>query len=82
MLFLAYLFAVLKSTIYGLSIFFTKSLTENVDVIDILALRFLLSFVVISLWTVDFETPNFFAAALTVALLSVMYLPSSTALSS
>ena len=47
MLFLAYLFAVLKSTIYGLSIFFTKSLTENVDVIDILALRFLLSFVVI-----------------------------------
>ena len=49
MLFLAYLFAVLKSTIYGLSIFFTKALTENVDVIDILALRFLLSFVVIFL---------------------------------
>ena len=47
MLFLAYLFAVLKSTIYGLSIFFTSKLTDSVDVFDILALRFLLSFVVI-----------------------------------
>lgn len=47
MIFLAYLFAVLKSTIYGLSIFFTSKLSDGVDVLDILALRFLLSFAVL-----------------------------------
>ena len=46
MLFLAYLCAILKSVIYGTTIFFTTSLNENVEVFDILALRFLLSFVV------------------------------------
>lgn len=45
--FIAYLFAILKSVIYGSTIFFTGSLTESVDVLDILALRFLMSFVVI-----------------------------------
>lgn len=38
----------LKSVIYGLSIFFTGNLIEQVDVLDILALRFLMSFV--ALW--------------------------------
>jgi drug/metabolite transporter (DMT)-like permease len=46
MLFLAYLCAILKSVIYGTTIFFTTSLNENVEVFDILALRFLLSFIV------------------------------------
>lgn len=44
--FLAYLCAVLKCVIYGSTIFFTTRLTESVDVMDILALRFLLSFAV------------------------------------
>ena len=35
-----------------------------------------------SLWTVDLDTPNFFAALLTVLLFFIMYLPNSTALSS
>ena len=39
-----YGFAVLKNVIYGSSIFFTSRLTQNVDVLDILALRFLMSF--------------------------------------
>ena len=41
--FLVILFIVLKSAIYGLSVFFTGKLTESIDVLDILALRFLLS---------------------------------------
>ena len=49
MIFLAYLFTVLKNIIYGTSIFFTDSLSENVDILDILALRFLLSFLVLYL---------------------------------
>ena len=44
--FFAYLFAVLKSTIYGSTIFFTGELSATVDVLDILALRFLMSFAV------------------------------------
>ena len=44
MSFIVYLFAVLKNIIYGSSIFFTGKLTRNVDVLDILALRFLMSF--------------------------------------
>lgn len=47
MTFLAYAFAVLKYIIYGLSIFFTGSLLESADVLDVLALRFLLSFSVL-----------------------------------
>ena len=44
---LAYIFAVLKNAIYGLSVFFTGALSDSVDVLDILALRFLLSFVIL-----------------------------------
>ncbi len=47
MLFVAYIFAFLKNAIYGLSVFFTGSLSNSVDVLDILALRFLLSFCVL-----------------------------------
>ncbi len=46
MTFLAYLFTVLKNMVYGCSVFFTSHLSTNVDVLDILALRFLMSFVV------------------------------------
>ena len=45
MTFLAYFCAVMKCVIYGSTIFFTSKLTESIDVIDLLALRFLLSFV-------------------------------------
>lgn len=48
MSFLVILFITIKSVIYGLSIFFTGNLIENVDVLDILALRFLVSF--LALW--------------------------------
>lgn len=44
--FLAYLFALLKSVIYGTTYLFTGNLTETVDVLDILALRFLLSMLI------------------------------------
>ncbi|MBR4173614.1 MAG: hypothetical protein IKR46_04495, partial [Clostridia bacterium] len=47
--FIIYGFAILKNVIYGSSIFFTSRLTENVDVLDILALRFLMSFAVLFL---------------------------------
>lgn len=47
--FLVILFVILKNIIYGLSVFFTGSLTENVDVLDVLALRFLLSFLALFL---------------------------------
>lgn len=42
----AYIFAVLKGCIYGSTVFFTGRLTENTDFLDVLALRFLLSFAV------------------------------------
>lgn len=45
--FLGYIFGLLKSVIYGCSVFFTSSLTESTDVLDILSLRFLMSFVVL-----------------------------------
>ena len=45
--FIVYLFAVLKNVIYGTSVFFTGELSSSVDVLDILALRFLMSFVVL-----------------------------------
>jgi len=44
---LAYFAAIVKSVIYGSTVFFTGKLTETVNVLDILALRFLLSFTVI-----------------------------------
>ncbi len=47
MTFLVYAFAVLKNVIYGLSVFFTGELSVSADVLDILALRFLMSFVVL-----------------------------------
>lgn len=40
---LAYLFAVLKNAVYGTTVFFTSELTASVDVLDVLALRFLMS---------------------------------------
>lgn len=43
--FLAYLFALIKSIIYGTTYLFTGNLTETVDVLDVLALRFLFSLV-------------------------------------
>ena len=46
MIVLPYFLAILKYVIYGSSVFFTSSLTESCDVLDVLALRFLLSFVV------------------------------------
>ena len=47
MLFLAYIFTIIKNVIYGTSVIFTGTLTDSVDVLDILALRFLLSCVVL-----------------------------------
>ena len=45
---LAYLFTFFKNAIYGTTNFFTKGLNANdIDAIDILALRFLLSFVIL-----------------------------------
>ncbi len=45
---LAYIFTFLKNAIYGTTNFFTKGLNENnLDAIDILALRFLFSFAVL-----------------------------------
>ncbi|MBQ4070956.1 MAG: DMT family transporter [Clostridia bacterium] len=44
---LAYIFSALKYVIYGSSIYFTSTLTATTDVLDVLSLRFLLSFAVI-----------------------------------
>ena len=45
---LAYFFTFLKNAIYGTTNFFTKGLNaNNIDAIDILALRFLLSFIIL-----------------------------------
>ena len=49
MSFLVFLCAVLKNTIYGLSVFFVGSLTDNVDVLDVLALRYIISFAALTL---------------------------------
>ena len=43
------LFMILKGIIYGLSVLFTADLTNSLDVLDVLALRFLMSFVVLFL---------------------------------
>lgn len=45
--FAAYLCAILKSFIFGSTFFFTGRLTDSADVLDVLALRFLLSFTVL-----------------------------------
>ena len=45
--FIIYGFAVFKNIIYGSSIYFTSRLTDNVDVLDVLALRFLMGFTVL-----------------------------------
>ncbi len=44
---LVYFFAFLKYVIYGMSVFFTGELSANVDFLDILALRFLMSALVL-----------------------------------
>lgn len=46
MIILSYLFAVLKNIIYGITPFFTGNLTQSTSVMDVLALRFLVSFAV------------------------------------
>ena len=46
-MFLALLFTLLKNIIYGTSVFFTGALSDSVDVLDILSLRFLMSFLVL-----------------------------------
>ncbi len=43
-MYLALLFLLLKNVIYGATVFFTGELSASVDVLDILALRFLMSF--------------------------------------
>lgn len=42
-----YVLAFLKNAIYGLSVFFVGDLTETVDFLDVLSLRYLLSFAVL-----------------------------------
>ena len=49
MSFLVFLCAVLKNAIYGLSVFFVGALTDNVDVLDVLALRYIISFAALTL---------------------------------
>lgn len=46
MIFFVYILVFLKSVIYGLSVFFTGNLVSSTDVLDVLALRFLLSWIV------------------------------------
>lgn len=46
---LAYLCLVLKCVIYGSTVLFTANLTENADVLDVLAIRFLLTFGLLTL---------------------------------
>lgn len=46
-MFLAIVFLLLKNVVYGSSVFFTSELSASVDVVDILALRFLMSFAVL-----------------------------------
>lgn len=46
---LAYIFTILKNVIYGASVFFTSSLSNSTDVLDLLSLRFLMSFTVLFL---------------------------------
>lgn len=45
--FFVYILAFLKNTIYGLSVYFVGDLTETVDFLDVLSLRYILSLVVL-----------------------------------
>ena len=45
---IVFLCAILKNARYGLSVFFVGSLTDNVDVLDVLALRYIISFAALS----------------------------------
>lgn len=47
-MFFAYFCALFKGVIYGLTVYFTAALSKSTDVLDILALRFLLSFAVMA----------------------------------
>lgn len=64
MTFIIYLFAVLKNIIYGSSVFFVSKLNASTDALDILALRFLLSFVILfilnktKILKIDFKIRN------------------------
>ncbi|MBR5536650.1 MAG: DMT family transporter [Clostridia bacterium] len=46
---LAYIFTILKNVIYGSSVYFTSTLSNSVDVLDLLSLRFLMAFTVLFL---------------------------------
>ena len=48
-MFFALLLTFFKNIIYGSSVFFTGALSASVDVLDILSLRFLMSFLVLFL---------------------------------
>ncbi len=83
---IAYLFAVLKNVVYGTTVFFTSELTESVDVLDVLALRFLLSFFVmwllktarvlrISVGVKDFSKKNPRRGAIKYVLLTALFEP-------
>ena len=48
-MFFFFLFTILKNVIYGASVFFTSSLSNSTDVLDLLSLRFLMSFTVLFL---------------------------------
>lgn len=49
MIVFVYILAFLKNAIYGVSVFFTGKLVASTDVFDVLALRFLMSWVVFEL---------------------------------
>jgi drug/metabolite transporter (DMT)-like permease len=84
--FLAYLFAVLKNAVYGTTVFFTSELTQSTDVLDVLALRFLMSAVIFWLLKVtrvckirvgvkDFFQKGARRSALKVVLLTALFEP-------
>ena len=83
---IAYLFAVLKNAVYGTTVFFTSELTQSTDVLDVLALRFLMSAAVFWLLKmtrickIDVGVKDFFKkgerrSALRVVLLTALFEP-------
>ena len=83
---IAYLFAVLKNAVYGTTVFFTSELTQSTDVLDVLALRFLMSAVVfwilkmthackISVGVKDFFKKGERRSALKIVLLTALFEP-------
>ena len=83
---IAYLFAVLKNAVYGTTVFFTSELTQSTDVLDVLALRFLMSAVVFwilkmtRVCKIDVGVKDFFVkgerrSALKVVLLTALFEP-------